>query len=98
LVGEVMTMETSSETTLDLRLPSLLKEVLKEAAAHAGQSLDEFAVSVLARGARDVIEHRGETVLTTRDWERFIAWIDDLDAEPNEALKAAAASYERHFG
>ena len=49
-------METGNETTLDLRLPSALKEVLEQAAAHLGQSVDDFAVGVLARTAREIIE------------------------------------------
>ena len=45
-------METGFEATLDLRLPLVLKEAVVEAAAHLGQSVDEFAVGVLARSAR----------------------------------------------
>jgi uncharacterized protein (DUF1778 family) len=98
LCGKVLAMESGSETTLDLRLPSALKEVLEQAAAHLGQSVDEFAVGVLARTAREVIELRGETVLTGRDWERFLALLDEIDAEPSPALRAAAARYEQHLG
>ena len=42
-------MATGSETTLDLRLPSALKEAVAVAAAHLGQTVDEFAVGVLAK-------------------------------------------------
>ena len=91
-------MATGSETTLDLRLPSELKEAVAVAAAHLGQTVDEFAVGVLAQSAREVIEHCGETLLTDRDWERFLALIADLESEPNPALRAAAARYEKHFG
>jgi len=87
-------METGSETTLDLRLPSAVRAVLEQAAAHLGQSVDQFAVGVLARTAREVIEHRGETVLTERDWSRFLDLIDDADAEPNSALEDAAKRYK----
>jgi uncharacterized protein (DUF1778 family) len=91
-------METGFEATLDLRLPLVLKEAVVEAAAHLGQSVDEFAVGVLARSAREVIAHRGQTLLSDRDWERLLAILDDLDAEPNEALRAAASRYENHRG
>jgi uncharacterized protein (DUF1778 family) len=89
-----MAMEIGTETTLDLRLPSSVKEAVVQAAAHLGQSVDEFAVSALAHTAREVIEHRGVTVLTARDWERFVALLDE-PAEPNEALKAAAQRYKQ---
>src|ERR1700690_4345027 len=90
-----VTMETGSETTLDLRLPSALKEVLEQAAAHLGQSVGDFAVGVLARTAREIIELQGETILTGRDWERFLAMLDELHADPSPALKGTAARYEQ---
>jgi len=93
-----MAMETGSEATLDLRLPSALKEVLEQAAAHLEQSVDEFALGVLTRAAREFIELHGETVLTVGDWERFLALLDDIHAEPSPALRAAAARYTQHLG
>ena len=92
-------MGTGNDATLDLRLPLVLKEAVVEAAAHLGQSVDEFAVGVLARTCCEkVIAHRGQTVLSDRDWERLLTILDDLDAEPNEALRAAATRYESHIG
>jgi uncharacterized protein (DUF1778 family) len=89
-----MSMETGSEATLDIRLPSAVMEAAEQAAAHLRQSMGEFAVAALAHAAREVIEHRGLTVLTARDWERFLAWLDE-PAEPNAALKAAAERYKQ---
>jgi uncharacterized protein (DUF1778 family) len=89
-----MAMESGTETTLDLRLPSSVKEAVVQAAAQLGQSVDEFAASALAYTARKVIEHRGVTVLSARDWERFLALLDD-PAEPNRALKVAAERYRQ---
>ena len=76
----------------------MLKEAVAAAAAHLGQTVDEFAIGVLTQTAREVIEHCGETLLSDRDWERFLALIADLESEPNPALKAAAARYEELFG
>lgn len=89
-----MAMEIGTETTLDLRLPSSVREAVEQAAAHMGQSVDEFAVSALAHTAREVIEHRGVTVLSARDRERFLALLDE-PAVPNTALKAAAQRYKQ---
>ncbi len=91
-----MAIDTGSQATLDLRLPSAVKEAVEQAAAHLGQSVDEFAVSALAHTAREVIEQRGVTVLTARDWDRLVALLDE-PAEPNAALKAAAERYKQQF-
>jgi uncharacterized protein (DUF1778 family) len=91
-----MGMEIGTETTLDLRLPSSVKEAVVQAAAQLDQSVDEFAVSALEHTAREIIEHRGVTVLTARDWQRFLALVDE-PAQPNAALKAAARRYKQQF-
>jgi uncharacterized protein (DUF1778 family) len=88
-----MATDSSTDTTLDLRLPASVKEAV-QAAAHLGQSVDEFAASALAHTAREGIEHRGVTVLTARDWERFLALLDE-PSEPNPALKTAAERYRQ---
>lgn len=91
-----MAMETGSEATLDLRLPWAVKQAVEQAAAQLGQSVDDFAAGVLASTAREVIDHRGVTLLTPRDWERLVALLDQ-PAEPNAALKAAAQRYKQQF-
>jgi uncharacterized protein (DUF1778 family) len=88
-----MAMESGTETTLDIRLPSSVKEAVVQAAAQLGYSVDEFAASALAYTAHEVIEHRGVTALTARDWEQFLALLDE-PARPNPALKAAAERYQ----
>jgi hypothetical protein len=50
-------MATGSETTLDLWLPSALREAVAVAAAHLGQTMDEFAAGVLAQSTREIVEH-----------------------------------------
>ena len=83
---------------LNFRLPADLKEVVEEAAAALRQSVGDFAVSTLAQQARIVIEQRNLTVLTDRDRDRFIALLDEADAEPNPALVKAAKRYKTHLG
>ena len=73
-----------------------IKEAVERTAAQLGQFVDEFAASALAHTAFEVIEQRGVTVLTARDWERFVALLDE-PAEPNAALKAAAERYKQRF-
>jgi uncharacterized protein (DUF1778 family) len=83
---------------LNFRLQSDHKDVIERAAAALGQSVSDFAVSTLVRQARTIIEENRMTVLSRRDWQRFISLLDDADAKPNAALVKAAKRYKRHFG
>jgi uncharacterized protein (DUF1778 family) len=83
---------------LNFRLPSELKQVIDEAAAHLGQSVSDFAVSTLVHEARAVIERRNVTVLSDSDRERFIEMLDDAEARPNAALAGAAKRYKKQLG
>jgi len=42
-----------------------------------------------------VIQEHDVTQLSNRDRDRFVALLDDADAEPNRALKAAANRYKQ---
>lgn len=89
-------METGSEATLDVRLPSAVKQAAAQAAAQPGQPVDEFAAAVLASTAREAIDQFGVTVPTPWDWERLVALLDQ-PSEPNAALKAAVQRYKQQF-
>jgi uncharacterized protein (DUF1778 family) len=86
-------MSTASDARLDFELAPEQKELIEEAAARLGKSTSEFAVSTLLREARNVIGENSVTHLTDRDRDLFIAMLDNADAEPNEALKAAAKQH-----
>jgi len=86
------------DARLNFRLPSDLKEVIEEAAASLGQSVCDFAVSTLVQQARSVIEQRNVTTLSDRDRDRFIALLDDAEAQPNAALVKAAKRYKKSLG
>ncbi len=83
-------MATAKDVQLNLRLSTELKKAIEEAAAHLGQSVTDFAISTLARSARDVIESRNATRLSNRDRDVFVAMLDDIDAKPNAAIASAA--------
>ena len=82
-----------SDARLNFRLPAALKETIEQAATHLGQTVSEFAVSTLVQTARHVIQEHNVTRLTDRDRDRLIALLDDAEARPNKALKAAAKRY-----
>ena len=92
-----MSTSPKSDARLNFRLPSELKEVIEQAARHLGQTVSEFSVSTLLRTAHEVIEQHERTELSNRDRDIFLAMLDDADAEPNEALAAAAEKYQQRM-
>ncbi|HXG65016.1 MAG TPA: DUF1778 domain-containing protein [Blastocatellia bacterium] len=86
-----------SDARLDFRLNQQVKEVIEQAAAVSGQSVSDFAVSVLYRTAKEVLENERNTRLSDRDRDIFLALLDS-DAKPNEALKRAANRYKKAKG
>ena len=84
-----------NDARLNFRLPSELKQIIEQAAAHTGQTVSDYAVSILVQNARRVIEEHDRTELTLRDREAFIKLLDDATAKPNRALAAAARKYKR---
>lgn len=92
-----MSTASKNDARLNFRLRSELKKIIEQAAAHAGQTISEFAVSTLVRTAHGIIHEHDRTVLSDRDREIFIAMLDDLDAEPNPELRAAAEQYKKQL-
>jgi len=86
---------SKNDARLNFRLPAELKETIEQAAAHLGQTVSDFAVSTLVQTARHVIQEHDVTRLSNRDRDRFVTLLDDADAEPNRALKAAANRYKQ---
>ena len=82
------------DARLDFRLSAPLKELIQHAAAITGQSVDDFAITVLSEQARKVVQENGMTMLSDRDRDAFLA-ILDADGEPSEALKRAAERFNR---
>ncbi len=84
---------TRADARINVRLPNELKQTIEEAAAALGQTVSEFTVSTVVQEARQVLEAAQVTKLTQRDRDRFLAALDDTNATPNAALKAAARRY-----
>jgi uncharacterized protein (DUF1778 family) len=89
-----MATDSPNDARLNFRLPAEVKTTIEEAAACLGQSVSDFAVSTLAQTARSIIEQRQVTRLSNRDRDTFMALLDNADARPNKALKAAAKRYK----
>ena len=77
---------------IDLRLSSELKVLLTRAASYSGMSLSSFLVSVASDRAKAVVAEHESTTLTPRDWEAFVAALDDAE-RPRPKLEMAARRY-----
>jgi len=77
---------------IDLRLSAEHKRLIERAAAARGHSsVSGFAAVELLRAARAALEEEQGLELSTRDWERFMDILDQV--EPTEALSDAARDY-----
>ena len=92
-----MTTSIQNDALADLHLPGDLTAIVERAASHLGQTVGEFAAAALVRTAHEVIEQHERTLLSNRDRDIFLALLEDADAEPNEALRAAADQYRRQM-
>lgn len=83
---------------LDLRLPAELKELIEQAAALVGQNVSAFILGLAVPHAREVIRDAENITLSGQDRDRFLTALDDVNAEPNEALRRAAGKYKAAIG
>lgn len=90
-----MTLTTKSDARINVRLPSDLKQTIEEAAVSLGQTVSEFTISTVVREARQVLQNAQITRLSNRDRDAFLAAMEETDARPNDALKAAARRYKK---
>lgn len=88
-----MTTAPSQSARLEFRVSSELKALIEQAAAVSGLSLTSFAAATLSKAAEELIQQTRERTLSARDSRTFLEMLDD-DAEPNNALKQAAARYK----
>ena len=75
-----MSTKTKRDARLNFRMPAELKRTVEEAAALTGQTVSDFAISILVANARRVIEEHDQTRLSNRDRDKFIALLDQSNA------------------
>ena len=92
-----MPAASKNDVRLQIRLDRQAKELIERAACATGQSVNDFAASVLVENARRVLQEHGTTVLSDQDRNLFLALLDS-DAKPNDALKRAVKKYRRLYG
>jgi uncharacterized protein (DUF1778 family) len=84
---------TTKTARLDFRLSGADKRLIESAASISGQSVSDFALSILRAGAMQIREQHERTRLTDRDRDLFLAIVDN--ERPNEALKRFASKYAK---
>jgi uncharacterized protein (DUF1778 family) len=88
------TQKQSSPARLNFRLPPEIKERIESAALVSGVTVTDFAVSVLAQRADEVLEHHQKRVLSNRDRDLFLKLLEN-PPEPNERLKKAVVEFKK---
>lgn len=83
----------NSTERLNFRLGADIKRVIERAASLKGQSLTDYAIAILERESRDVVEHYETLVLSDRDRQAFLAALDHPPVA-NEKLRSAAKRYK----
>lgn len=90
------TLAIQKDERIDLRVSSDVKALISRAAAYCGMSLSAFLVSIAADRAKEIVAENETLTLSPRDWEAFLAVLDDPH-RPRPRLEAAAQRYrERH--
>lgn len=87
-----MSTTTTRDDRIDLRISPDLKALLSRAASYRGMSLSSFLVSIAADRAKEVVAEHETLTLTPRDWDAFLAALDNAD-RPRPRLAAAARRY-----
>jgi uncharacterized protein (DUF1778 family) len=87
------TATSQRDERIDLRVSAELKTLLARAASYCGMTLSSFLVSIAADRAKEVVAEHETLTLTPRDWEAFLAALDD-DGRPRPKLKAATLRYQ----
>jgi uncharacterized protein (DUF1778 family) len=78
-----------------LQLSCEASKLIEDAATVTGQTVDEFAVSVLLQAANVILRERQDTRLSVNDRRLFAAMLDDTSTIPNCTLKSAVRRYNR---
>lgn len=79
---------------LEFRLTLEARARIEKAALVNGQTLSDFASSVLLQEANQVLEKQSQRVLSENDWVKFAALLND-PPKLNRALKSATKRYKK---
>jgi uncharacterized protein (DUF1778 family) len=85
------------DAQLKLQLSGELKKTIEGAATLMGQTVSDFAISTLAEASQKILHDRQITRLSAQDHEVFMAILNDLSTQPNQALSDASTRYRKQL-
>jgi uncharacterized protein (DUF1778 family) len=85
---------TIKKARMNFRLEAAIKERVARAAAITGQELTAFAVSTLSLRADEIIEKHTNLMLNSKDYDFFLASLND-DGKPSKRARSAARRYRK---
>ena len=88
------TTTINGTSRLNFRLPSDVKDRIEKAAIVSGVTVTDFAISVLANSADNVLETHHTRTLSARKRDIFLEMLEN-PPEPNAALKNAFKEYRQ---
>ncbi len=88
-------MQHTASERIDIRISAKHKKLIADAARATGQSISQFVTAQAVSGAEKALEAEQVRMLAERDRKLFLQMLDH--AEPNEALKAAAARFMTRY-
>jgi uncharacterized protein (DUF1778 family) len=95
----VNSVATASKTErVALRVPADQKRLIEQAAILSGQTVSSFILNLTLEHAREVVRDHAVIELSQRDWDVFLAALNDTEAEPGPALRRAAERHKELFG
>lgn len=93
-INSVKNKVTSRAARLEFRLTAESRARIEKAAILKGQTLSDFASSVLLQEADEVLDQFSQRALTESEWGKFLTLLR-RPAKPNHALKNAATRYKK---
>lgn len=93
-----MTADVYDDAQINLLITREQTQLIVDAASALGQTVEEFAITVVEREAKQVLHDPRNTQLSNRDRDAFLDALDSIVAKPNQALMAAARRYKKLGG
>lgn len=87
----------SKPSRLNIRLSSDIKDKVMRAAAILGQDLTEFTVSTLGQRASEIIESHEQILLSEKEYEFFLNYMDKPARKPSRYSMKALVEYKRQI-